>query len=337
MENEYNTMILRHFIQDKLTCGQNIKTIGGECLLGSGNIEVDIILIGEVQTVGIVLDNTEVITPASDGIISVHSTVTGNEPATTKSLACSIFGAFKRVGGVVSEIGSESKDSKSELPVAISQTGRTFLFQSLVALVLLLIGKVILEFMELNNDDHLVTGTKIITYGTTGVEYFVPITGIYTGIVAPVKSNVTISHTGTLVETLKFSQIIPAGTFNANDLFMFNVRFGGTSNANTKDCRVYINSSATLVGATKIAQHQITTGALGYENLKRTMTFKNSLSAQSITNVGANFTNDEIVPCATLSNLTINFAVDQYFLVSLDLANVGDTATVKSIYSKIYR
>lgn len=150
------------------------------------------------------------------------------------------------------------------------------------------------------------------------------------------KQNLTLSHTGDTTNTLKYSSLIAGGTFNANDLLKFAALIGATSNANAKTFRFYFNTSASLSGATLIATHALSSGALTVA-LSRFMIFKNSVSSQEISPASVAFQSEYVASSSAPTALTINFTVDQYFIVAMQLGNSADTAYVYGLTSELYR
>lgn len=150
------------------------------------------------------------------------------------------------------------------------------------------------------------------------------------------KQNTTLSHTGDTTNTLKYSSLIAGGTFQANDLLKFAALIGATSNANTKTFRFYFNTSASLSGATLIGSHALSSGALTIA-VSRFMAFQNSVSSQLISPSGVSYQSEYVASPSAPSTLSINFAVDQYFIVALQLGNSADTAYLYSLTSEVYR
>src|SRR5882672_5354611 len=113
--------------------------------------------------------------------------------------------------------------------------------------------------------------------------YFTPLSmpvQIYTS--AIIKNNVKTSFTGSVVEHILTSSLIKAGTMSLNDVLRFYIRFFTSAVAGSSTFRVYLNTSASLVGATLIATNIVATGTLGQSPLVRNLVFKNSLSIQEI-------------------------------------------------------
>jgi hypothetical protein len=150
------------------------------------------------------------------------------------------------------------------------------------------------------------------------------------------KSNATISHTGTTAETIVYSQLLPIGTFEPNDFLRIYMMLGlNTNNANVKTARVYFNTSNTLAGATLIATRTLTSTL--NTNLVRTMAFKNSLSSQDVFPPSSNWVSDEALSNTSLSTISVDFALAQYFIVTLELADSGDTAGLRYFTAEIKR
>ncbi len=150
------------------------------------------------------------------------------------------------------------------------------------------------------------------------------------------KQNITLSHTGNTSNTLKYSSLIPAGTFEANDILKWYAKIGATSNANTKTIRYYFNTSVSLSGATLVATYALSGGAMAI-GMDRVLVFQNSLTSQQIGNPSVSFQSSYSALSAVPSTLSIDFTVDQYLIVAIQLANSGDTGYVYGITSEIYR
>ena len=150
------------------------------------------------------------------------------------------------------------------------------------------------------------------------------------------KQNATLSHTGGTSNTLKYSSLIAARTFEANDILKWSALIGATSNANAKTFRFYFNTSASLSGATLVATYAVSSGAVLLAT-SRLMVFKNSVSSQEIHAVAGAVQSEYSASGSTPTALTINFAVDQYFIVAIQLGNSGDTANIYGLTSEINR
>jgi hypothetical protein len=153
---------------------------------------------------------------------------------------------------------------------------------------------------------------------------------------APFKQNTTSALTGTTSETLITSILIPANTFQANDWLRWVASINATNNANSKILKFYFNTTASLSGATQVAQRQLTNVVT--QPVIRNMFFVNSISSQkTLLGTALNTATDETATGGTQATLSINFAVDQYFIISGQLAVGTDTITINGITSNINR
>ena len=151
---------------------------------------------------------------------------------------------------------------------------------------------------------------------------------------APFKQNTTSALTGTTAETLITSFLIPANTFQANDWLESVLHILTNSSSNAKTVRLYFNTSASLSGATLWSTRTLSqTTSQGF---KRNLIFQNSISSQrTISNRALD--PDDAPTIGASSVLSINFAVDQYFIISGQLAVGTDNITVAGITSLIRR
>jgi hypothetical protein len=178
-----------------------------------------------------------------------------------------------------------------------------------------------------NADWNATTGSTAIANKPT-IPTILPVTQM------AIKQNASITHTGTTANTIIASYLIPTGTFQANDFFRFVAAMTTTNNANVKTIRFYLNSSISLSGATLIATRVLT--SLVGTTLARTICFKNSLSSQEVFSPTVNFGDDENVSTG-LNTLSVNFGVNQYLIVAVELANSADSVVFNSLRTNIFR
>jgi hypothetical protein len=151
----------------------------------------------------------------------------------------------------------------------------------------------------------------------------------------PFKQNTSIAHTGTLTNTVIASYLIPAGTFEANDILRFNAYFTQTNNANVKTARIYVNTTPVIAGAILIATRTLTSSA--GSGMARELVFKNSLSSQDIVSTTGNILDSESANNTSVTALSINFSVDQHIIIAVELADITDTVTLRWLRSEILR
>lgn len=154
---------------------------------------------------------------------------------------------------------------------------------------------------------------------------------------AVVKNTQTISHTGTTAETKVKSWLISAGTFQANDIFVFDARPVPTSNNNNKHFRVYANTSDTLSGATLLALYTIGGTAVFF---RRMMWFQNSLTSQRIFTTSSSLANDQTSSFnldSQFDTKTVNWGANQYLIISLENLSALDNMNIYNVHGYIVR
>ena len=133
------------------------------------------------------------------------------------------------------------------------------------------------------------------------------------------------THTGTTSETKIYSHLITEGTIQASDLITFIIRAFPNGGAGNKTIRVKVNTTDTLVGATTLLTYTFTINAL---TLRRHMFMQGGLSSQMImlptTSDGDDGDTAYNASNASSSLLTVNFGVNQYIMVSAQLATSGE-------------
>ena len=150
-----------------------------------------------------------------------------------------------------------------------------------------------------------------------------------------VKENTTISHTGTTTETLKWSQLVAGGTFAEEDVFEFSMFMGGNGSGN-KTYRLYANTASTLAGATLIGTYAYTAANL-WGVFTRNLIFNDSITSQKVNNVTTRVQTSGANNTAAVATLSIDFTVDQYFIISIELATSANTCNIWGIYSQLNR
>ena len=132
--------------------------------------------------------------------------------------------------------------------------------------------------------------------------------------------------TGTLLETLSRSLLIPANTFIDNGILEVLCRMTKTGTAGTSSVKIYKNTSNTLTGATLIATLTNSTTATnifakGYRQIR--------INANTLTTINSSqnlITDDFTSSIITSTTFTTN--VDNYILFSITLGNIADSATI---------
>jgi hypothetical protein len=169
--------------------------------------------------------------------------------------------------------------------------------------------------------------------------YFTPLSMAVQVFQAPIiKTTVTVSHTGDLLQTILFSQKIAAGTMGINDILRFQARLFGTFVAGTYTFKLYFNTSAVIAGATLWAQAGFGATITNEDTFVRSLVFKAAVNAQEAVISTANLANDELAAVGTANTAyAIDFAVDQYFIITSTSTNNGNVAGLRSLYAQIIR
>lgn len=152
------------------------------------------------------------------------------------------------------------------------------------------------------------------------------------------KINTPITHTGTTAETILNPSTFLSG-FKANDFLMIDLRWAAINNANTKTIKVYVNTSHSLVGATKIATIAGTANISGYVWLTRELQFNNSLSSTNVFGPTTAYTTDISGTSTTApTTLTFDFTSGCYFIITGILnASAADTITIRGLKLRLNR
>lgn len=131
-----------------------------------------------------------------------------------------------------------------------------------------------------------------------------------------------VSITNDTTETITYSVLVPANTFSSTAFFDFSSRALKAGTADAWNLRVYKNTTNTLSGATllgtlsfSLALSSIYTGNLRF--------FRVSSGTMTTINPAQATAGDSITGAFTESTLTFNLGVDNYFLVTVQLASAN--------------
>lgn len=150
------------------------------------------------------------------------------------------------------------------------------------------------------------------------------------------KNNISSSLTGTTAETKMDSVLIPGGTMQANDILFLSAT-GTKSGANAGfTIRLYTNTSDSLSGATLLATLTGSAGNLWIKMI-RELVFKNAVNSQVIVVASSSLGSDLGGIGAASSVLAVDFSVNQYLIISLQMSSTADTGTVNSWYAETIR
>ena len=130
--------------------------------------------------------------------------------------------------------------------------------------------------------------------------------------------------TGTTIDTISATLLIPANTFTGNGILEIITR--GTRNvvgAAAVTFRVYTNTSASLTGATLIATSGTSGTGFAFNQIIRTA----RINSNTLTCLNSTVTaSSDYAGSAITTSVTFNTSVDNYLLFSCQLVSASDTA-----------
>jgi hypothetical protein len=142
--------------------------------------------------------------------------------------------------------------------------------------------------------------------------------------------NTSSSVTGTTAQTIVANLLIPANTMGANSSLEIKLQATKSGSSGTMTPRVYISPTSNNFGVgvafSALTAFNSTTRSNSYRLL---LVNKNSVSINNMQDITTRF--PEIDSTNTLLARNINFAVDQYVIVTIQLANSGDTGVLDNI------
>lgn len=141
--------------------------------------------------------------------------------------------------------------------------------------------------------------------------------------------------TGTTVDTLSRSLLIPANTFTSNGMLEVLCRMTKTGVFAGTTVRVYKNTSNTLTGATQIGLlgSPFSSTILWCQAIKTFRINSNTLTGQAL-NVAS--LNDYASSGTALLSTTFTTNVDNYIIFSIQLSSASDSANISMARATIY-
>jgi hypothetical protein len=119
----------------------------------------------------------------------------------------------------------------------------------------------------------------------------------------------------------------------SNDIWLFKARLT-TPGGSSKNFKLKVNTSASLVGATTIAFYSTTATAVQFS---RQFWFNNTLANITSWNPATSQSNDELLALPTPTVTVFNFSASFYLLFEIDLGAAIDTYTINNYFSSIIR
>jgi hypothetical protein len=163
-------------------------------------------------------------------------------------------------------------------------------------------------------------GTSLVgPVGATGASgAFSPLASKY------LKNTTTVTHTGTLANTILVSILIPANTFAPADSFdvLMRMDMAATVSSNVF-IRAYLNTSSSLSGALLLTNTAITPGGI-MSLSERNIIIKSSTSTVAFS-VATTVQSDRLASASAHNNINVNWTVNQYLVVAVTLGAVGQS------------
>jgi hypothetical protein len=131
-------------------------------------------------------------------------------------------------------------------------------------------------------------------------------------------------------EQISASQLIPANTFAVGDIIRISWRTRKTGTASGSTFKLYINTSASLVGATQLGLLSIAASTNITNQMQRTLAIKSATNTEAFSNVNASIDFSFTTPAVITAN--VNWAVDQYIIFMCQL----QTATADTVRTSFY-
>jgi hypothetical protein len=141
----------------------------------------------------------------------------------------------------------------------------------------------------------------------------------------------TDASTSSTTYVILYSGLIPANTFSVGDMFLFEMTYRKTGTTNTAGLRAYFNTSASLTGATQIAQKVTNAANNLYGRVSRTPLIKSATNTEVIIPTN-NIVTDMTEVTNAASSLNINWTVDQYFIIAGIVLSASDTHILSGAY-----
>lgn len=150
-------------------------------------------------------------------------------------------------------------------------------------------------------------------------------------------TSATITHTGTTVETIKYTEEILT-IISPYDVLRFAINWGATNTGPAKQLKVYINSSPDLTGSpVQLGLHQVTVNA-GVGTMSRKIKVLNTIASQLLFgNPAVSATNEYAAFPDAPYSLAIDFSTPKYFVITATLSNSTDTISIYDIEGEINR
>jgi len=137
------------------------------------------------------------------------------------------------------------------------------------------------------------------------------------------------AHTGNTNNTLIYSKLIDANVVGTGDMLQISTKFTKPSgSAANPTVRIYVNTSASLSGATLLATYATTNLNGRFFLVERTANVDGATTNFIAATSGA-LTDSASLSTTAPSDVSIDWTVNQYFIVAIQLGNAGDSTTLR--------
>lgn len=142
-------------------------------------------------------------------------------------------------------------------------------------------------------------------------------------------------RSGDTNNTLMYSKLIYANMVGVGDCIKIITKFTKPSSVANPTIRLYINTSSDLSGASLLATY-VTTNANGrFFLVERTANVDGATTNFLVATSGA--LTDSILSTVAPSDITIDWTINQYFIVAIQLGNAADSTTLRMVNVILYK
>lgn len=139
--------------------------------------------------------------------------------------------------------------------------------------------------------------------------------------------------TGSIAISSSYGLLVPANTFTVGDQVKVQGVFLKPNGATATNFLIYINTANQLSGATQVAIFNTTT--IRWAPITRTLSINSPTRTQTYAAATTHYNDDIAIATGfTVSNLNIDWTVDQYFLFAASNATVADRTDTLRFYAK---
>ncbi len=190
-----------------------------------------------------------------------------------------------------------------------------------------------IKISQLNNATTPLAGTEVVPIVQSGSTKKVSVQDIADlasggssnpSVIALTATNGT-AVTGTTVNTLSQSLLIPANTFTGDGMLEILTRAFKTGTVGSQSLRAYKNTSASLTGATLIATFMLNNTIIFPQGIRTFRINSNTLSGTFASTTG----NDDYVNANGKSSTTFDITVDNYIIIAIQLTSAADSSVVE--------